>query len=258
MEFLKKWIWFYVKSSLHVGVSVFCLVKIIEITHSLHLPVYYNFLVLFGTVVAYNFLKYYWIFYSPKINYKKYFGIAVVTVLSTIGFVFCFLKLDAIIEIQLCIAAILVVMYLKVRKWGLFKPFYVSMVVTYITVFIPMNGICFLTKDLIITLFQQFIILFCLMIPFEIIDIKIDKPHLNTLPQQFGIESTKTLGILLVVPFIVLEFFKSSVWLTVLPIALLVVALINFSSVERSKYYTLFWVESVPIFWFLLLSFYPF
>jgi len=61
------------------------------------------------------------------------------------------------------------------------------------------------------------------------------------------------LGILLVIPFILLEFLKLHPSYLVLPIGIITVTFIDFTELKRNKYYTSFWVESVPIFWWLLL-----
>jgi hypothetical protein len=76
---------------------------------------------------------------------------------------------------------------------------------------------------------------------------------LNTLPQLFGINSAKLFGILLVIPFIIFEFLKSSPNYLVIPIGIVTVLFIDFTEWKRNKYYTSFWVESVPILWWLML-----
>jgi hypothetical protein len=84
-------------------------------------------------------------------------------------------------------------------------------------------------------------------------DSKTDHKELNTLPQTFGTNSTKMLGILLVIPFILLEFIKLHPSYLVLPIGIITVIFIDFTEWKRNKYYTSFWVESVPILWWLML-----
>jgi hypothetical protein len=58
---------------------------------------------------------------------------------------------------------------------------------------------------------------------------------------------------LLVIPFMILEYIKSNSSIISVFIGLITVVLIHFSSIHRNKYYTSFWVESVPIFWLILL-----
>jgi len=59
----------------------------------------------------------------------------------------------------------------------------------------------------------------------------------------------------LVIPFIILEFLKPNPSYLVLPIGIITVTFINFTELHRNKYYTSFWVESVPILWWILLLF---
>jgi hypothetical protein len=129
----------------------------------------------------------------------------------------------------------------------------VSFVVTFITVYIPFQTVKWMPIEFYVSFIQRFLILTSLLIPFEIMDSKTDAKTLNTLPQLFGIESTKMLGILLVIPFIILEFLKFNPSYLVLPVGIITVTLINFTELYRNKFYTSFWVESVPIFWWLLL-----
>ena len=86
-----------------------------------------------------------------------------------------------------------------------------------------------------------------------------DDPHLKTVPQQIGVKRTKIVGLLLLLPFYLLEFFKNNFDKNQLIINLVLVILISFfmlfATEKRSKYYTSFWVESIPIVWWLLLIF---
>ena len=92
---------------------------------------------------------------------------------------------------------------------------------------------------------------------FEIKDLKNDDPHLKTVPQQIGVKNTKTLGFILLVIFSGLGFFNRNFQFVELQLNFLIAIVIGvflfFTTENRSKYYTDFWVESIPIFWFLLL-----
>jgi hypothetical protein len=92
---------------------------------------------------------------------------------------------------------------------------------------------------------------------FEIIDLANDDPHLKTVPQQIGVRRTKLLGLLLLLPFYFLEFLKSNFDKNQLVVNLLLVIMISlfliFANDKRSKYYTSFWVETIPIVWWMLL-----
>ena len=99
------------------------------------------------------------------------------------------------------------------------------------------------------------------MLPFEIRDLNYDSLKLGTIPQRIGVKRTKIIGIFLLILFFFLEYFKNEIdtkSLTILLIITFVTALfLAFSNKNQSKYYSSFWVESLPIFWlvlFLMLS----
>ena len=255
MRILKQLFDFYIQSSIHVAIAVMCLVYITDFSNKLVYSFVYSACVFFGTIVGYNFLKYFQIFQKGNFNHKKYYCILAASILSFFGFLFFFFSLKKSIQMLIIVSGLLVLIYPLLRKFGGLKLFFVSLVVTIISVFIPFYISNRIDSDFYINLFQRFLILVSLIIPFEIIDSNTDALSLQTLPQKFGINPTKLFGILLVIPFIILEFFKVHSSLLVVPIGILTVLLIQFSSVEQNKYYTSFWVESVPVFWWLAILF---
>jgi len=89
------------------------------------------------------------------------------------------------------------------------------------------------------------------MLPFEIRDLDIDQLHLSTIPQKIGIPYTKIIGYALLGDTILLEFFKQEFnqnrfLILVFSVALLAIFLAK-STKKKSRYYTAFWVESLPI-----------
>ena len=122
-----------------------------------------------------------------------------------------------------------------------------------ISVQIPYLTVKILSADYYVTWVQRFIFVICWIIPFEILDSKTDAVSLNTLPQKYGVRRAKLFGMILVIPFMIMEFLKVNYSFAVLPIAVIMVLFIHFSSVKRSQYYTSFWVESVPVLWWMLL-----
>jgi len=173
--------------------------------------------------------------------------------LVTVGFLFFFFWLKRSIQIHLLISGIAVLVYPLLRKYGWLKLFLVSIVVTYVTVYIPFQNVKLSPIDFYVSLIQRFFILISLLIPFEIMDSKTDLETMNTLPQLLGINSSKIFGIILLIPFMVLEFLKPNPSYVVLLISIITAMFIKFTSLKRNQYYTSFWVESIPILWFVLL-----
>jgi hypothetical protein len=234
---------FYIHSSIHVGVAVFCLVQ-------LSVPQWtsYSFLVFFGTVIGYNFLKYFeWFLANKRLRYNI-IGILSVSILATIAFLLLFLEQGAAIQFDLLVALVLVVLYPFIRKLGWLKPFFVSIVVSYVTVSIPLKD----NADVLWIFLQRFLLLSSLMIPFEISDSMTDAVSLQTLPHLFGVARTKQIGYVLVGLYCVASFHALSMLYPYTIHALSSGVAIYFSSQERNWYYTSFWVESLPIVWWLI------
>ncbi|WHT38228.1 hypothetical protein QNH98_14395 [Myroides sp. mNGS23_01] len=125
------------------------------------------------------------------------------------------------------------------------------------TLIIPVfNAGIDLSLDIWIKFLQRFILVLILIGIFEIVDLQYDEKYLKTIPQLLGTRRTKILLALLLIPFFVIEFFKLGfqpiqAWnnLIIVSITLLFIQL---ASPKRSSYFSLFWVESVPIYWWIL------
>lgn len=240
---LRKILNFYIRSSIHVGLAVFCLVQLSNPQWNS-----YSFLVLLGTIVGYNFLKYSEWFLSNKLFRFHFIGILSVTLISALGFLLLFLQQDSSLQLDLIIAFALVVLYPFIRKKGWIKPFYVSFVVSYITLFIPLNR----HEEIVLLFIQRFLLLSSVMIPFEILDSTTDAVAMKTLPHLFGIQRTKQIGYVLVILFCIVSFHALDCLYPCFIYALSSVVAIYFSTEKRSRYYTSFWVESLPGFWLLI------
>ncbi|MBP7397039.1 MAG: hypothetical protein KA933_08775, partial [Flavobacterium sp.] len=67
------------------------------------------------------------------------------------------------------------------------------------------------------------------------------------------VERTKKLGFGLLVLFLALDFLNGNFSLLSLFFILVTALFLAFANEKRSKYYTSFWVESVPIVWWLFI-----
>jgi hypothetical protein len=200
--------------------------------------------IFFATIVGYNFLKYFEVFQNKVFTIKKNYAISLVSFFAFLGLLYYFLKLEFDLKLAFLKIVVLVLIYPFLRKYGFLKMFIVAFCVTYITVYIPI-----LNENWIKNynyLLQRFLIIISLLIPFEIIDVEKDAKTITTLPQKIGIQNTKLLGYVLL--FICIIFLHLN-----LLIAFIIGITIFFSSSNRSQYYTSFWVESVPIFWWFII-----
>jgi hypothetical protein len=144
------------------------------------------------------------------------------------------------------------------RNWAGVKIYIVALCWVGVTVVMPvLNAEISLTSDFYLKCIQRFILIFVLILIFEIIDLAKDDPHLQTVPQQIGVKRTKQLGFLLLALFFGLNFFSfiidAKFEYSSFIIAIVTALFLAFSNEKRSKYYTSFWVESVTILWWILL-----
>jgi hypothetical protein len=252
MKFLKQFFDFYINTSIHVAVAVFALVQITKFILSLSTNLNLDYFIFFGTIVGYNFLKYAEIFNNKVFTFQKNYLIVLVSLIALFGMIFHFFKLEKPIQFEFMKIGILVLLYPFFRKYGFLKMITVAFCITYITAYIPeMNH-----KLNWMYLLQRFLVVICLLIPLEICDLEADSKTIKTLPKIIGIQNLKIFGYLL----LVLVCFMSSQDLILnfaidMVIAIFIAIVIFFSNENRNKFYTSFWLESVPILWWSLILF---
>ncbi|MDI1306564.1 MAG: hypothetical protein PSX42_17195 [bacterium] len=267
MKIFKQLFNFYINSSIHVGLSCYALVRMTQ--HMFHIssdePIA-NF-VFFGTIVGYNFVKYDALARAKKLKMRK--GLKIIAIFSFFALLlvgFYFFQLQRITQIVAVAFLSITLLYTlpffpnkkNARNWAGVKIYIVALCWVGVTLALPiLNADVSITLDFYLKCIQRFILIFVLVLIFEIIDLANDDPHLQTVPQQIGVKRTKMLGLLLLIPFYFLELLKSNFDENQLIVNLIVVIMIAlflvFANEKRSKYYTSFWVESVPIVWWLLL-----
>lgn len=253
MHFLKKIFDFYIQSSLHVAVAVLALARVTEIQLQLSGNENLERTIFFGTIVSYNFLKYFEAFQKGRFNLNRNRYLTGVTFFSFIAVIFYFLQLNHQTQIYFIKIGLMVALYPFLRRFGFWKLFLVSFCVTAVTVYTPLVSQSSFSDHEKIILLQRFLIIISLMIPFEILDSQTDAKTLKTLPQRYGILKTKLFGIALLFPFVLLEFLKEHIEVSTFITAAITAFFIGFTNFKREKYYTAFWVESVPVFWLILL-----
>ena len=261
---------FYIKSSLHVALSAYALTAMtmyfFNITDHFEVKAF----VFFGTIVGYNFVKYDALTRLNKtIIRKELRRIIILSIFSALASFYYFLKLQFITQSLGVFVFVLLMLYTlpffpnkqNARNWKGIKIYMVSLCWVGVTVILPLiNAEIGFTIDILLLSIQRFLLIFVLVLIFEIVDINTDDPHLQTVPQQIGVAKTKLLGYGLLTVLLLLEFlYKANQDYSPLLFKFIVsgsIALfLYFANENRSRYYASFWVEAIPIFWWLILVF---
>ena len=275
MNFLRQLLDFYINSSIHVALSCFALINITYLTVNIPSDNVVACFAFFGTIVGYNFVKFDALARANKNKMRSQLkGITAFSFFSLLMTVYFYIKLLNTTKIVASVFLILTILYTlpffpntkNARNWAGFKIYIVAICWVGVTVILPiLNSEMVLQQSFCIIALQRFLILFALILIFEIIDLKTDDPHLKTVPQQIGIKNTKILGFVLLIVFCGISFFNSNdndnsnSNIQILGLQLnfvigtVIAIFLYFSNENRSKYYTSIWVESVPLFWWLML-----
>lgn len=275
MKYVKALFDFYINASIHVALSVYALARITLFEYDLAFDKPVLCFVFFGTITGYNFVKYFGVakFHHRSLTTKLkaiqifsffsfllmgYFGLQLerqtifyIVVLGGVTFLYAipFLPKRLFLDEEQ-----------NLRSIGGLKIYLIALVWTGVTVVLPLVNASFsVTNDALVLAMQRYIFIIVLMLPFEIRDMRYDSLKLSTVPQTIGVKVTKIIGVFLLVIFFFLEFFKNEMEILKILILFLVTVIILlflvFSKKEQEKYYSSFWVESLPVFWLLLILF---
>ncbi len=264
---------FYLNSSIHVALAAFALTWVTLVQFNLEYDENSLCFVFFASITAYNFVKYFGV---AKFHHRRLATwLKVIQVFSLFAFfAMCYylIQLEQNTLILISVLAVITFLYAiplipkhflldeqkNLREIGGLKVYVIAFVWTFTTVFLPLiNNDLPLTADVVITGLQRFIFVLVLMLPFEIGDMKYDSIKLATIPQKIGVKRSKVIGALLLMVFVLLEFFKEELTETML-ISNLIITFVTllclvFSKKKQSRYYSAFWVEGIPILWLLLM-----
>ncbi|OYU79530.1 MAG: hypothetical protein CFE23_13580 [Flavobacterium sp. BFFFF1] len=270
MKVLKRLFDFYLQASLHVALS--CAALVLMTLHMFHFSLSHPIVlfVFFGTIAGYNFVKYDALARTgekePGIRIRLVMLLSIISLFASGWF---FLHLEKVAQLVSMVFVLLTLLYTlpffpnrsNARNWAGIKIYIVSFCWAGVTVIMPVLNAdpglgSFLHVDVYLKFVQRLILVFALILIFEIIDLSKDDPHLQTVPQKIGVKKTKMLGLILLMPFYFLEFLRSQPDISQLYINLVMVVVtavfLAFANERKSRYYTAFWVESIPVFWWIL------
>ncbi len=273
MKILKHIFDFYINASIHVALAVFSLSWITLLEFDIPYDENVLYFIFFATITGYNFIKF---FGLAKFHHRSLASwLKVIQVFSAFCFIlFCYFAWQLEQKTLLYIAGFGVVTFLyaipflpkkifldkqqNLREISGLKIYVIALVWVGVTVFLPLiNNDFHISIDVIITAIQRFLLVLVLMIPFEIRDLQYDSVKLATIPQRIGVKKTKIIGMLLLMGFFFLEFFKDEISseriVILLVITFIMLLFLKFSKEHQNKYYSAFWVENLPIWWLVLL-----
>lgn len=266
MKLLKSVFAFYINSSIHVALAVVAFMTVTVMKNQLIVPAALWFFVFFGSITAYNFVKFANIAGLHHRRLAK--SLRTIQIFSLVCFLgFCYSVLLIPISALLVTASfgLLTLFYAipffenkSLRTFSGIKIFVVALVWAGVTVIVPfiaagqdISTIAFLAFT------QRFLLVVALILPFEIRDVPYDDFSLNTLPQKFGERNVKILGIVLLLSCLIIEVFKKETSAAYLISLVILCVLIGFviiiSRTNQTQYFASFWVEAIPIVWFVVL-----
>lgn len=265
MKFLKNFFNFYINSSIHVALAVYSLVRITEFYFELPYNEPLDYFIFYGTITGYNFVKYAAI---AKLHHKSLTNnLKLIQIFSFVCFGLTLFYANKLpLETLLFFApfGFLTVLYAvpilskNLRNIASLKIVIIAFVWAGVTVFLPLadGKTLDISSDKILIFIQRLLFVVALTLPFDIRDVQFDVKSLKTIPQKIGVEKTKKLGFLMLAFCLLIEFVVTpnpSFRTVFLSVFFMLLFFLMRAGTKQSKFYSSFWVEAIPIFWFLLL-----
>ncbi len=265
---LKRAFDFYLNSSVHVSLAVVSLAAITFQIFQLSLNISLLIFIFLGSITGYNFVKYAGLaklhYRSLATNLKIIQGFSVIAFL---GFIYSSFFQPVSVLIVAAFMGFFTILYAlpvfsnsrNLRSLTGVKIYVIAFVWAGVTVLLPLvDKIDLLQRDVLIEFIQRFCFIIALTLPFEIRDLQFDSKQLRTIPQKIGVKNTKLLGFVLILVFVLLEFLKKHATLaevlSLFIIGMITLIFLRNSGVRQTYYYSSFWVEGIPLIWWLILS----
>ncbi|WP_111709472.1 UbiA prenyltransferase family protein [Lutibacter citreus] len=271
MPSLKRIIDFYIISNIHVAVAGFCISKITLLKYGIHNNLV-PFFVGFSIILSYNFIR----FYEIKTNRMKWYRVwlnqnkkLLITLqvfsICSIVFILFFRTFDLKSIATLFPFGLMTFFYVvpvfklnnkefSFRYFPGLKTYSIAIAWAGVSVLFPLSeSNVIIDFNVVLEFIQRFLFVLVITIPFDIRDMDSDAISLKTIPQVFGVSNTKKLGLVLLVIFVLISLYVNKYLIIDVLIATISGLFLWFSTSDRSRYYTGFWVESVPIIWLFLL-----
>jgi len=268
MKLVKRLFDFYLYSSIHVALAAASLVAITYYYNTKPLDIEILLFVFLATFASYNLIKYS-SYIARNRNFRSYkFSLKLIIVMTILALIYCLMLIFMFREetqLLIGLVGLLSTLYMiplrkgasNLRNISGVKIYIVSLCWAIVTLLVPLSEEQILwDSDVLVRFTQRFILTLLLILIFEISDLKYDDIRLKTMPQAIGIRNTKRLIYGLSAWFFILDLFKKASYATQDLVNLILIAIVigftYYASPKRSVYYTVFWVESIPIIWLVL------
>jgi len=249
----------YIQSSIHVSLAVVSLLAVTSFQFEVRFEPALYILTFAATLVGYNTIKYGWRRTAPYLIVPNRFPLLTIIASASLFIIFWMLPWKQ--QLVVLLTGLLVLFYAfpiqrgspNLRNQQKIKIYWVAFVWSLFTAVFPIASTT-VDSFLIVAVFtHRFIFIFCATIPFEIRDLPTDTPTLKTLPQRFGVLSTKLIGVVLGISICFFAFLMQwePSWASVGVHLILIAGIVN-ASTKQTPYYASFWVESIPILWLLV------
>jgi hypothetical protein len=259
----------YINASIHVALAVtsFSGVTYLEFDRTASVPLL--LCTFFGTIVAYNGIKYLPVYQQIRQKSNKGFPLAVgiISAVSLVSASVSVFYVDSSLIPALGVIGIITAAYaLPVNRrfknlrqvYGI-KIIVIGFVWAAVTVILPLMeaGLKILNHpEAIATIVQRFLFVIVLTIPFDIRDRSADPDYLGTLPMILGTRRAIGFGFLLLMGVVLIEFlFRSGLNTSLVVFSAVITTtglMLYRSSGRQSPWLAAFWIEGIPIFWLVI------
>lgn len=268
MKVLKRSFAFYVFGNIHVGLAAYSLTKITLLLFDINNQGLANF-IFFSTVLAYNFIRFLqiekinsmmsiWI----RANKRSLIFLNGIALAGGTFYLLNFELFEILVLIPFLLATIFYVLPFKNKFTGLrnipgLKLLLIAVTWAGLTAYLPLFSAHISdVRQMNLFVIQRLLFILAITIPFDIRDAQFDLPGLNTLPQVIGVNKAKIIALVALLLVIILDLLMNQkdvkYFMINLFIAILSMMMIAFSGTKRQRYYTTFWIEAIPILWYLL------
>ncbi len=257
IKHLKKIFDLYIFLNIHVALSVLALYFIFHHQWNQN----YAWFLFTSTVLSYGIIRLIDVSSNRDI-FKSYFYayrllfyiVLLLSFLFALGF---FLKLNFLTQLLIIPLTIITLTYQTIlRRNGIVKILTVAGVWASMIVLLPIEHLKDFDRKLLLHFIYVFLYVLMLTLSFDQRDVLIDAPELKTLAQRFPHKKLLIYFTLLTVFLSMNSFiFTNTRSYLVSNFMILISLVLCFSSKqEKSFYFTAFWIEALPIFWYLILK----